>query len=147
MARMKGRRREAHRLIDRARTWAERQPDVVGVVLVGSFARDAARMSSDVDLLVLVDDPADRLADQRWLTDLVPDGRPVRRRRWGPVTELRRRTTSGLHIEIGVTEPAWAAPPLDPGTARVLEDGGIAVHDPTDLLVGALIEARRGRPA
>ena len=146
MARMNGRRREAHRLADGARAWAERQPDVVGLVLVGSCARGAARMSSDIDLLVLVDDPADRLADQRWLSDLVPHSRFVRRRQWGPVTELRRRTRSGLHVEIGVTDPTWAAQPLDAGTARVLADGAVTVHDPRELLTDALTVAQRGDP-
>ena len=37
--------------------WAERQEDVKGVLLVGSYARGAAREDSDVDLVILTIKP------------------------------------------------------------------------------------------
>ncbi len=40
--------------------WAPTQPDIVAAALVGSYARDAATESSDVDLVVLVDGHACR---------------------------------------------------------------------------------------
>jgi len=38
-------------------TWASSQPDILGVALVGSFARNAATTTSDVDLVILARDP------------------------------------------------------------------------------------------
>jgi hypothetical protein len=62
--------------LERFRRWAERRPDLIGALLVGSQARDdhAADPWSDVDLVLIADDPAPYLADGSWLSEL---GTPV----------------------------------------------------------------------
>jgi aminoglycoside 6-adenylyltransferase len=62
--------------LERFGRWAERRPDLVGALLVGSQARDdhPADPWSDVDLVLIADDPAPYLADRSWLSEL---GRPV----------------------------------------------------------------------
>jgi predicted nucleotidyltransferase len=60
--RLKGRRRAAHQIIGEVAAWAEREDRVRAVALVGSYARRAERMASDVDLVVLSDAP-ERLED------------------------------------------------------------------------------------
>ena len=37
--------------------WAERRSDIVGVALVGSWARGAASLDSDIDLILLTPNP------------------------------------------------------------------------------------------
>jgi predicted nucleotidyltransferase len=37
--------------------WAEQQSDIKGVLLVGSYARGAARADSDIDLVILTTSP------------------------------------------------------------------------------------------
>jgi hypothetical protein len=44
---------EIEAIIDAVTLWAPGRPDVVGLLLVGSCARDAARPSSDVDFVLL----------------------------------------------------------------------------------------------
>ena len=61
------RRREVGDALTAAVEWAEGQPAVAGVAVVGSWARDAARMSSDVDLVVLTDAPSRYLENDDWL--------------------------------------------------------------------------------
>lgn len=80
-------------------------------------------MASDVDLVVLTAEPATYVGDIAWIDDLYPGARLIRSAAWGPVTERRLRLPCGLHVELGVTEPDWAALPLDKGTARVLSGG------------------------
>lgn len=59
-ARLKGRRRRAASAVA---AWAEEQPAVSGLALVGSYAYDRPRMCSEVDLVLLTDDPARHTGD------------------------------------------------------------------------------------
>jgi len=117
--------------------WSRSRSDVLALGIVGSYGYGRPRLGSDVDLILLTDDPASYGA---WLGILSPvaPGRLIRHQQWGPVTEWRFRRPSGLHVELGVAPPSWAdTNPLDPGTARVLADGLQIVHDPQDLLAQA----------
>lgn len=133
-ARLKGRRREVDRLVVDLRRWGTDVADVRAIAVVGSFARGTPRLGSDLDLVLLCELPG-RFGP--WLTDVPPlaPARFLHRRAWGPVTELRLRRRSGLHLDVGVAPLSWSTvDPLDPGTARVLRDGVRIVYDPDHLL-------------
>lgn len=124
---------EAARVIEGVTAWAARRPDVVGLLLVGSYARKAARPDSDIDLVLLTTDE-DRYADNTWVRELAI-GDLIRVQSWGAVTERRFRTPAGLEVEINIGTPGWAdTDPVDPGTRRVVSDGARALHDPTGAL-------------
>ncbi|KAA2266617.1 nucleotidyltransferase domain-containing protein [Solihabitans fulvus] len=134
-----GRRREVEELLQRVAQWAEKRKDVVGVLLVGSWARQAAREDSDVDLLLLTEEP--RRYDAASLAEELSLGAFVVNRTWGPVTEWRFVTGSGLEIEVCVGTPSWAdTSPVDPGTRRVVCDGVRPVYDRNELFA-ALVAA------
>ena len=77
-ARMKGRDRQAQRLILDVTDWARREDDVGAVALVGSYARNSARMASDVDL-VIVSAHFEQLAeDLSWFARLRPSSKLIR---------------------------------------------------------------------
>lgn len=126
--RLKGRQRAVRAVIADVRAWATERDDVQAVVLVGSYARHAERMASDVDLMVLTDEP-DRLANSGWFEILRPGARLVRAINWGPVRERRMRLRSGLQVELGIAPISWAAVPLDAGTRRVLSGGHRVIYD------------------
>lgn len=109
--------------------WAEGEPDVRAVALVGSHARGHARSDSDVDLVVLVDDVARRLGSREWLTAF---GRvtSVEHEDWGLVQSLRVQYGDRLEVEFGLASTDWATPPIDARTAAVIRDGLMAVWDP-----------------
>lgn len=113
---------------------------MVGLLLVGSYARGAARADSDVDLVLLTTERGAYLAEDGWGAGLGL-GELVRTRRWGVITERRFRTPSGLEVEFGVGGPSWACvDPVDPGTRKVVTDGARILHDPSGAL-GALLVA------
>ncbi|WP_336920815.1 nucleotidyltransferase domain-containing protein [Aquipuribacter sp. SD81] len=127
--------------------WAGTRPDVAAVALVGSRARGTAGPGSDVDLVLLVDDPAALLGDGTWVAAVFGPGvSTVRVRAWGPLTERRLRRPDGSEVDVGVTAPTWAAVPLDPGTAGVLRDGVRVLHDPRGLLARATADDATGTP-
>lgn len=133
-ARLKGRRREVERLVADLRLWGTDVTDVRAIAVVGSYARGAPRPGSDLDLVLLCEEPG-RFGP--WLAEVPPlaPAQFLHRRAWGPLTELRLRRRSGLHIDVGVAPLTWAmVEPLDLGTARVLRAGVRIVHDPDQLL-------------
>ena len=139
-ARLKGRRRAALRVVGDLKEWAFEDSRVQGLVLVGSYARGAERMASDVDLVILTNDP-DALADSSWFSIRRPGSRLVRSRRWGPIRERRYRLRCGLLVELDFAPLDWAAVPLDAGTRRVLSDGHLIIYD-TGLLEAASTASR-----
>lgn len=124
---------EVDEIISRVTQWAARRSDIVGLVLVGSYARNAARPDSDIDLVLLTTDQA-RYADNTWAHELAL-GELTRVQSWGAVTERRFQTTSGLNVEINIGSPGWASTdPVEPGTRRVVTDGARSLHDPTGAI-------------
>ncbi|HEY1315646.1 MAG TPA: nucleotidyltransferase domain-containing protein [Gaiella sp.] len=122
-------------LRERAATWAAAREDIVAVALVGSWARGAERPESDVDLVVLTDDPPAYVERDDWVEALAPGSEGVRTADWGALVERRIRLPSGLEVEVGIGRPSWAAAsPVDPGTRRVVHDGMKALYDPRGLL-------------
>lgn len=117
------------RILAPTRRWAEGRLDVRAVLLVGSHARGAAHDGSDVDLVVLADDPDACVRDGTLATALGASERPAVER-WGAITALRAWTPGGLELELCFGRPGWITDvPLDPGTRRVLSDGARVVLD------------------
>jgi uncharacterized protein len=134
------RRDEVRAVVERVSGWAAGREDVGGVLLVGSWARGGARAHSDVDLVLLTTEPGRYADDEAWVRELAL-GEVIRNRAWGPVTEWRHRTASGLEVEVGIGPVGWArTDPVDDGTRRVVTDEVRLLHDPLGLL-GALVEA------
>ncbi len=139
------RRIEVRELLARVGAWVARRPDVVAVVLVGSWAHGHATMDSDLDLVVLTAKKDLYLGDISWLRDL-GGLRIVRTQEWGPTAERRFALASGLEVEVGIAQASWAATdPVDPGTRRVVRDGMSILYDPGGLLE-RLAKASRQRP-
>jgi predicted nucleotidyltransferase len=136
---------EVQALLDRIRIWAREREDVRAVALVGSWARGAAAMDSDVDVVLLTDAASRYQSGRGWVTELGAS-KVLLTRPWGAVTESRLAMPSGLQVELGVAAPSWAATdPVNPGTARVASDGLIPLYDPEGMLADLLM-AIDGRP-
>lgn len=126
--------------------WAAGAPGVQAVALVGSYAAGRARPGSDVDLVVLLDDPRRLLEERAWLEEFgVVEATAVED--WGSVTSLRVRYAGGPEVEWGFARPSWAGVgPVDPGTARVAGDGLVPLYDPGGLLARLLAAVGRATP-
>jgi Streptomycin adenylyltransferase len=94
------RRAEVQRLLVMVTSWAKRQDDVQAVGLAGSWARNAERMSSDIDLVVLTSLPGQYVHSAAWLVDF---GSPevIRTKQWGVVTERRPCSPPGWRSSSG----------------------------------------------
>jgi predicted nucleotidyltransferase len=125
--------------------WAANQTDIMGVALVGSYARGEARADSDVDLVVLTKQPDQLLAEPSWAAAF---GAVIATRiePWGRVTSLRVSYRSNLEVEYGITTPAWAKLPADEGTRRVVADGMVVLFDRHGALQGLLDQVSAAFP-
>lgn len=109
-------------MIEKVTRWAEGQPDILALVLVGSWARGAATDSSDIDLVMVTTNPDFYLKNKDWAAQFGVVEK-TRLENYGLVTSRRVWYGGGLEVEFGVTEKRWVAEPLDPGTRKVIHGG------------------------
>lgn len=133
-------------ILARFTRWAQEQDDIRAVAVVGSWARRAACMDSDVDLVILTRHKERYAAREGWVPVALSEHVEfVRTQEWGPLTERRVRLSTGLEVEFGFADPSWAATePVDAGTAGVVVGGCLALVD-KDGLLGKLIDVVRER--
>ncbi len=113
--------------------WASERPDVRAAVVVGSQARAGAPADrhSDLDILLVVDDPEALLADAAWVAGF---GDPVltflEGTALGGMLERRVLYDDGQDVDFAVA-PAGGLGRLvsDPGAADVLRRGFRVLHD------------------
>jgi predicted nucleotidyltransferase len=128
--------------------WSELR-SVRGLALVGSYARGQARPDSDIDLVLLVNEPNLFRTDTAWLAELdwrSAYARPLTHRdaEYGAVWSRHVQLDDGLEIEFGFALPSWAdVAPVDAGTRRVMMDGCRILYDP-DGILSALRAVVRG---
>jgi predicted nucleotidyltransferase len=113
--------------------WSTKRKDIRAVALVGSYARLAANESSDVDLVIIVEEPGEYLNNTEWTRVF---GMVITKKieAYGKLTSLRVWYESGLEIEYGFTTREWAKVPLDEGTKQVVE-GGLRVLFEKEVLL------------
>lgn len=117
-------------------TWCQGRPDIVGIAVVGPWARKFAEMDSHLDLLVLTRNKDYYLTTESWVGHALPSpGEIVGTRAWGQLAERQVRLPSGLIVEFGFVAPTWASTdPLDPFTARVVHNGCVPLIDPESVI-------------
>ena len=115
-------------ILDRVTVWAAAQPDIVAVVLVGSHARGTASAGSDIDLMLLCQDPVSYLQNVSW-TLTFGEPRAHSFENWGDVTAVRVHYLDGTEVEFGLAGSDWGSDPLDGGTAEVIRAGTKILFD------------------
>jgi predicted nucleotidyltransferase len=101
--------------------WASNQPDIQTLALIGSYARNAATETSDVDLVLIVTDPNRYLQDTSWVQQF-GTVKEQQTENYGLLISIRVWYTDGREVEYGITDERWSAIPLDEGTRRVIAD-------------------------
>ena len=134
---------DADKLIPKVAAWSERDDRVLALGLCGSHARDEARPDSDIDFCILTPNPHSLLDDLAWIYEFGDNARVD-----GPVEDYNlvqslRVFYGTTEAEFGVTDQAWAEPPIDPGTAAVINNGLKILHDPEGRLRRAVAAAAR----
>ena len=131
---------EVERISKAIATWANREPKIYAVALVGSWARNEAHTDSDIDLMILTPDPERFFHDNSWF-DRIPwqefDLQLVNHydRVYGVVKSRHFCFQDGQRIEFGFGDPSWASiDPIDLGTLGVVSSGMKIICDRHHLL-------------
>lgn len=125
---------ELDRFLDDLTDWVASRPDVLGLALVGSHAHGTARPESDVDIIMLCEQPALLVINSDdWIARF---GQPLKvlPEVYGIVRALRVFYRDGMEVEFGLNPMQWVSIPLDAGTRRVISDGMRILYDPAGLL-------------
>ena len=131
---------QVQELLNAVIKWAEGKPSILGLALVGSYARDEAKVDSDVDLVLLTSTPKEFIDKPEWIREF-GDVKSFKIEDWGLVTSLRVFYQGDLEVEFGMTTSEWASEPIDEGTRQVIADGMKILLDKSGLLDRALKEA------
>lgn len=130
---------EASALIRAVATWVEARPDLKALAVAGSRARGAERPDSDLDLLILADEPGRYRASHAWLPEmpLAPPFQLASHRgaAYGAVWSYHVLLVPSAELELAFAAAEWASNnPIDAGTRRVVEDGFKIIVDKDGLL-------------
>jgi hypothetical protein len=107
--------------------------DVLGLAIVGSYARGEQNSASDVDVCLFVESPKRFFDDQEWVDNFGRlDTKKVEN--WGVVQTLRVFYRDGFEVEFNYCDLNWAKIPVDPNTYKVVADGMDILFDPTGAL-------------
>lgn len=119
---MTSKRQQVNQFLSEFSRWAASQTDILAVALVGSYARNEATDTSDVDLIIVASDPEIYLRDTRWAEYF---GTIIHQQfeNYGKVTSLRVWYSGGQEVEYGFTNESWSAFPLNEGTKKIMSDG------------------------
>ena len=119
--------------LDKFVSWGSQQADIQAIALVGSYARGAAREDSDIDLVILTNQPRKYLDDFEWIKRFGGVDKQEAED-YGKLTSLRVWYQNGVEVEYGIITPDWAATPLDAGTRQVIQGGMIVLFERGILL-------------
>ncbi len=113
--------------------WAIFQEDIIGVFLVGSYARNSFKETSDVDLVIITQKPDLYLKDDSWIGKF-GYAEKIMDEHWGLLKTKRVFYKNGFEIEYNFTTADWIKIPADEGTKKVLTDGNKILLDRTGQL-------------
>ena len=138
--------KKVRQFLSEFRRWAAGRCDILGVVLVGSYARNEATDASDVDLVIVARQPKQYLEDTRWAQFF---GR-VRRQQfenYGKLACVRIWYLGGPEVEYGFTDETWCAWPVDEGTREVISHGMRVLAERESILSGlSRLQSTLGKP-
>jgi predicted nucleotidyltransferase len=113
--------------------WISTQNDVQAVALVGSYARKKAKETSDLDIIIIAQDPKRLIKNNTWI-ELFGIVTYWQIEEYGPLTSIRVWYSDNREIEYGITDENWARMPLDNGTNRVISEGIIILFERWPIL-------------
>lgn len=128
-------------LVERLIAWSRTRPDVCALGIVGSYGRGTATGSSDLDVVVICEEPARFLNERSWLSEFGAY-KSTEVETYGIVTSIFVDYDWGLEVEFGIAPRGWTDIPVDSGTAKVIGDGMIICYDPEGLLANVVQAAR-----
>ena len=138
------------RILQMVETWAETQPEIHAVALVGSWARGQAKADSDIDLMFLTPNSQLFFLNPNYFGSFPWHKLSLKvidyyDRTYGVVKSRHFCFSQGQKIEFSFGYTNWAdTNPIDAGTLAVASSGLKIIYDPDRLLTNLITTIRRG---
>jgi len=122
------------KIIDEIVEWVKTEEDIVALALVGSHARGTAKEDSDIDLIIITNNPEVYLDSDKWIAQF-GEVEELRKEDYGLMQSRRVFYANDFEVEFGITTPEWAKKdPVDDGTKKVISDGIKILYDKNGVL-------------
>jgi len=131
-------------LLKEIKNWAYKNKDLDSLLLVGSYARNKAHQDSDIDLVLMLNNPEKYVNNLDWIKEF-GEIKKHKIEYWGRVTSIRTWYKNGIEVEFGITSVEWAEIPVDSGTFRVVSDGSKILVDKSKKLEQLLLEVKKAK--
>lgn len=108
--------------ISNIKSWANEEQGIESIFLVGSYARNEQKDTSDVDICIITSEKNKFIEHPDFLMRF---GVVIKQKieYWGACTSVRVWYENSFEVEFGFVEASWISQPLDEGTYKVLNDG------------------------
>lgn len=134
------------KIVKRIARWAIDYPLILAAALVGSQARGTAHAQSDIDLMLLTEQPLLFKTSIDWLNEIDWGDRRIESWKdkdygavWSRHVHLNTSDAGYTEVELSFGQMNWASiDPLDPGTRRVVRDGCYVLYDSEEKLTRLL---------
>jgi uncharacterized protein len=139
----------AGQIVDRVVEWGRKRTGISGIALVGSFAREAAGPSSDIDLVLLSTEPASFRTDTTWMKEIDWNALFTSVATWedadySSVWSRHVHLRDGEEIEFTFAPLSWAlVEPIDPDTRQIVLRGFKLLYDPAAIFQKLFDACRR----
>lgn len=126
-------RSQSEHFLETLRFWCRGQCDITAVAKVGSYARGDPRPDSDIDIVLICEDPKARHLHREWIAEF-GEATTIRHADYGLVQSLHIDFRDYGKVEFGLTNLEWLTPPIDEKTKDVMRGGIVSVFDPKRLI-------------
>jgi len=131
-------------LLKEIKNWAYKNNELDSLLLVGSYTRNKAHQDSDIDLVLILNNPEKYVNNLDWIKEF-GEIEKHKIEYWGRVTSIRTWYKNGIEVEFGITSAEWAEIPVDSGTFRVVSDGSKILLDKSKKLEQLLSEVKKAK--
>ena len=131
-------------LLKEIKNWAYKNNELDSLLLVGSYARNKAHQDSDIDLVLMLNNPKKYVNNLDWIKEF-GEIEKHKIEYWGRVTSIRTWYKNGIEVEFGITSAEWAEIPVDSGTFRAVADGSKILVDKSKKLEQLLSEVKKAK--
>ena len=87
--------------MEEVKQWANTDDRILALGLIGSHARKQATAKSDIDFVIICEDPLKLIKDLSWISQFGEVKSHIKER-WGIVTSIRVFYNDGQEIEFGL---------------------------------------------
>ena len=131
-------------LLKELKNWADKNNELDSLLLIGSYARNKAHQNSDIDLVLMLNNPEKYVNNLDWIKEF-GEIEKHEIEYWGRVTSIRAWYKNGIEVEFGITSAEWAEIPVDSGTSRVVSYGSKILVDKSKKLEQLLLEVKQAK--